>query len=148
MCPPIGAGIIALQCRAEDTGLLALADRLNDTETNRQADAERAMLHALQGNCNSPIAGYATTDPTGRLSLHGKVFSLDGTQWLDSHHWGSRYEDPQALGFFVGSDLLRRRAPARSSTPSPTDRFLPGKCPSAGANVVQLHDQMSGVAGE
>lgn len=107
MCPPIGAGIIALQCRADDTEPRALAASLNHTDTNRQADAERAMLHALQGHCNSPIAGYATTDPTGRLSLHGKVFSLDGTRWLDSHHWGVA-EDPQALGFFVGSDLLRQ----------------------------------------
>ena len=46
------------------------------------------MLHALQGHCNSPIAGYATTELSGKLSMHGKVFSLDGTQWLDSHHWG------------------------------------------------------------
>jgi len=111
MCPPIGAGIIALQCRADDADLLALGTGLNDTDTNRQADAERAMLHALQGHCNSPIAGYATTDATGRLSLHGKVFSLDGSQWLDSHHWGIA-EDPQALGFFVGSDLLRQGARA------------------------------------
>ena len=111
MCPPIGGGIIALQCRADDADLLTFGARLNDTDTNRQADAERAMLHALQGHCNSPIAGYATTDPTGRLSLHGKVFSLDGSQWIDSHHWGV-VEDPQALGFFVGSDLLRQGARA------------------------------------
>jgi len=111
MCPPIGAGIIALQCRADDTDLLALGAQLNDPETQRQADAERAMLHALQGHCNSPIAGYATTDATGRLSLHGKVFSPDGSRWLDSHHWGVA-EDPQALGFFVGSDLLRQGARA------------------------------------
>jgi hydroxymethylbilane synthase len=111
MCPPIGAGIIALQCRADDTDLLALGAQLNDVDTNRQADAERAMLHALQGHCNSPIAGYATTDTTGRLSLHGKVFSLDGSQWIDSHQWGVA-EDPQALGFFVGSDLLRQGARA------------------------------------
>ncbi len=111
MCPPIGAGIIALQCRADDTALIALGTQLNDPDTNRQADAERAMLHALQGHCNSPIAGYATTDATGRLSLHGKVFSPDGSRWLDSHHWGVA-EDPQALGFFVGSDLLRQGARA------------------------------------
>ncbi|MFN2495808.1 MAG: hydroxymethylbilane synthase [Pseudonocardiaceae bacterium] len=111
MCPPIGAGIIALQCRADDTQVLQLGAQLNNLATNRQADAERAMLHALQGHCNSPIAGYATTDPTGRLSLHGKVFSLDGSQWIDSHHWGVA-EDPQALGFFVGSDLLRQGARA------------------------------------
>jgi len=111
MCPPVGAGIIVLQCRAEDSEVLGLGAQLNDFDTNRQADAERAMLHALQGHCNSPIAGYATTDPTGRLSLHGKVFTLDGSQWIDSHHWGVA-EDPQALGFFVGSDLLRQGARA------------------------------------
>lgn len=111
MCPPIGAGIIALVARADDTELLDLAARLDDPGTHRQADAERAMLHALQGHCNSPIAGVATTDATGRLTLHGKVFSLDGTQWLDSHHWGVP-DDPQALGFFVGADLLRQGARA------------------------------------
>jgi hydroxymethylbilane synthase len=69
------------------------------------------MLHALQGHCNSPIAGYATTEPTGRLSLRGKVFTADGSRWLDSHHWGVP-EEPDALGFFVGSDLLRQGARA------------------------------------
>ncbi|WP_028933005.1 hydroxymethylbilane synthase [Pseudonocardia spinosispora] len=111
MCPPIGAGIVTLQCRSDNTELLELCARLNDAETTRHAEAERAMLHALQGHCNSPIAGYATTDATGRLNLHGKVFSRDGSQWLDSHHWGVA-EDPQALGFFVGSDLLRQGARA------------------------------------
>lgn len=109
MFPPIGAGIIALVSRADDTELLDLARLLDDPCTHRQADAERAMLHALQGHCNSPIAGVCSTDATGRLSLHGKVFRLDGTQWLDSHHWGVP-DDPRALGFFVGSDLLRQGA--------------------------------------
>jgi hypothetical protein len=44
MCRPIGAGIIALQCRADDIQGLELGTRLNDLDTNRQADAERAML--------------------------------------------------------------------------------------------------------
>ncbi len=111
MCPPIGAGIIALQSRAGDADLIARGAQLDHADTHRQADAERAMLHALQGHCNSPIAGHATTDATGRLSLRGKVFSLDGSQWLDSHHWGVP-EDPSALGFFVGADLLRQGARA------------------------------------
>ncbi|MGH3686557.1 MAG: hydroxymethylbilane synthase [Pseudonocardiaceae bacterium] len=111
MCPAIGAGIIALQCRSTDTDVRALSAGLNDAETDRHATAERAMLHALQGHCNSPIAGYASTEPNGKLTLRAKVFSLDGRQWLDSHHWGVP-EDPAALGYFVGADLLRQGARA------------------------------------
>ncbi len=111
MCPAIGAGIIALQCRNTDTGVRALGAQLNDAETDRHATAERAMLHALQGHCNSPIAGYASTEPNGKLSLRAKVFSLDGSQWLDSHHWGVP-DEPAALGYFVGADLLRQGARA------------------------------------
>jgi hydroxymethylbilane synthase len=111
MCPAVGAGILALRCRSADKTTYALSAQLNDPETERHATAERAMLHALQGHCNSPIAGYASTEPNGKLSLHGKVFSLDGSQWLDSHHWGVP-EEPAALGYFVGADLLRQGARA------------------------------------
>ncbi|MGN2639641.1 hydroxymethylbilane synthase [Nocardia takedensis] len=111
MLPPIGAGVIVLECRRDDDELLELGARMDDPATHRTADAERAMLHALQGHCNSPIAGYASTDATGRLTLHGKVFDLAGTRWLDAQHWGVP-EDPQALGFFVGADLLRQGARA------------------------------------
>jgi hydroxymethylbilane synthase len=124
MCPPVGAGIIALQCRQDDASLLDLTACIDHASTRSQADAERAMLHALQGHCNSPIAGYATVDAAGRLSLHGKVFSPDGTQWLDAHHWGTT-DDPQSLGFYVGSDLLRQGARALISyaaAPSVSDR--------------------------
>ncbi|MGH3866248.1 MAG: hydroxymethylbilane synthase [Pseudonocardiaceae bacterium] len=115
MCPAIGAGIIALQCRATDADVYALGARLNDAETHRHATAERAMLHALQGHCNSPIAGCASTEPNGKLSLRATVFSLDGSQWLDSHHWGVA-EEPAALGYFVGADLLRQGARALIDT--------------------------------
>ncbi|MFJ4654503.1 hydroxymethylbilane synthase [Nocardia sp. NPDC088792] len=130
MCPPIGAGIIALVCRADDSELLGLGGGLDDLHTRRQAEAERALLHALQGHCNSPIAGICTIDAAGRLSLHGKVFELDGSRWLDSHHWGVP-EDPRALGFFVGSDLLRQGA--RSIIDS-----IPHRGPVAGQDIPNI----------
>ncbi|HEV7830891.1 MAG TPA: hydroxymethylbilane synthase [Pseudonocardiaceae bacterium] len=115
MCPAVGAGILALRCRISDTTIRALASPLNHAETDRHATAERAMLHALQGHCNSPIAGFASTEANGKLTLRGKVFTLDGSQWLDSHHWGVP-EDPAALGYFVGADLLRQGARALIDT--------------------------------
>ncbi len=109
MCPPVGAGIIALQCREGDDYPLGLGGRLNHGETARQADAERAMLHALQGHCNSPIAGYATTGASGELTLRGEVFSPDASRWVRACHSGDP-DNPHALGFFVGADLLRQGA--------------------------------------
>ncbi|MGH3937687.1 MAG: hydroxymethylbilane synthase [Pseudonocardiaceae bacterium] len=109
MCPPIGAGIIVLQCRTTDSPLRQLASRLTDADATRHAIAERTMLHTLQGHCNSPIAGYASTEPHGALSLRAMVFSLDGSRWHDAHEWGPA-DDPAALGVSVGAALLRQGA--------------------------------------
>ena len=109
MCPPIGAGIIVLQCRVDDAHLLELGAQINDTETSWQALAERTMLKTLQGRCNSPIAGYATLGAPGRLSLRGKVFSSDGIRWLTSYQRGAT-DDPEALGRCVASHLLHQGA--------------------------------------
>lgn len=111
MCPPIGAGIIVLQCRTADAEVRSLAGRLADPEATRQAIAERTMLHTLQGHCNSPIAGFASTEPHGALSLRAMVFSPDGSQWHDAHEWGPP-DDPAALGVSVGAALLRKGARA------------------------------------
>lgn len=75
MCPPIGAGILALQCREDDAATIEVVTGLGDRPTWREASAERMFLHVLQGHCNSPIAGYAKAEPDGRLSLRGRVFS-------------------------------------------------------------------------
>jgi hydroxymethylbilane synthase len=111
MCPPIGAGILVLQCRTADEELRALAGRLADAEATRHAIAERTMLHTLQGHCNSPIAGFASTEPHGALSLRAMVFSPGGSQWQDAHEWGPA-DDPAALGVSVGAALLRKGARA------------------------------------
>lgn len=109
MCPPIGAATIALVTREADSELRELISQLDDPQTRREARAERAMLHALQGHCNSPIAGICRTEPGGRLNLRGTVFDLHGSHWLEAHHWGVP-EDPDALGYFLGADLLRQGA--------------------------------------
>lgn len=75
MCPPIGAGVLALQCREGDTGLIDAVSGLGDPAAHRETTAERMFLHVLQGHCNSPIAGYAQVERNGDLSLRAKVFT-------------------------------------------------------------------------
>ncbi|MGW1767173.1 hydroxymethylbilane synthase [Streptomyces sp. NPDC002073] len=109
MCPPIGAGILALQCRQGDTALIETVSALGDPATHREATAERMLLHVLQGHCNSPIAGYARTERDGELGLYAKVFTPDGKRVLRSHQWAGPL-DPATLGTVVAADLLGKGA--------------------------------------
>ncbi|MER7578995.1 hydroxymethylbilane synthase [Kitasatospora sp. NPDC097691] len=109
MCPPIGAGILVLQCREDDTATIDAVTTLGHHDTWREAAAERMFLHVLQGHCNSPIAGYAKAEPDGRLSLRGRVFTPDGKQVLDAHEWAGALS-PEDLGTSVALALKRQGA--------------------------------------
>lgn len=109
MCPPIGAGILVLQCREGDTATVDAVTSLGHQDTWREAAAERMFLHVLQGHCNSPIAGYAKAEADGRLSLRGRVFSPDGKRVLDAHEWAGAL-DPEDLGTSVALALKRQGA--------------------------------------
>jgi hydroxymethylbilane synthase len=109
MCPPIGAGVLALQCREDDTTTIEAVSGLGDTDAWRETTAERMFLHVLQGHCNSPIAGYAKAERDGRLSLRARVFSPDGKTVLDAHEWAGPL-DPATLGTSVAVALLRQGA--------------------------------------
>ncbi|SNY47552.1 hydroxymethylbilane synthase [Paractinoplanes atraurantiacus] len=107
MCPPIGAGVLGLQCRADDVATLEAAGTLGDPDVWRETAAERMLLHVLQGHCNSPIAGYAVSEAGGRLSLRGRVFSPDGKRVLEAFETD---DDPVTLGVAVALALLRQGA--------------------------------------
>lgn len=109
MMPPIGAGILALQCREDDTALIETVSDLGHPDTHREATAERMFLHVLQGHCNSPIAGYAKAERSGELSLRACVFTPDGKTVLNAHEWAGRL-DPATLGTSVAVALLRQGA--------------------------------------
>jgi hydroxymethylbilane synthase len=105
--PAVGSGTLVLQCRQDDEPALEVAEALADHRAGRETEAERTMLHILQGSCHSPIGGYARTEPDGRISLRARVVSLDGKTVLDAHEWAS---DPVVLGTSVAASLLRQGA--------------------------------------
>ncbi|MDX3850181.1 hydroxymethylbilane synthase [Streptomyces sp. AK02-01A] len=109
MCPPIGAGVLALQCREDDTTLIDVVSELGDPDTYRETTAERMFLHVLQGHCNSPIAGYAKARRNGDLSLRACVFTPDGKTVLNAHEWAGLLS-PADLGASVALALLRQGA--------------------------------------
>jgi hydroxymethylbilane synthase len=109
MCPPIGAGVLALQCREGDTAVIDAVSDLGDPDTYRETSAERMFLHVLQGHCNSPIAGFAKAQRNGDLSLRACVFSPDGKTVINAHEWAGPL-DPATLGTSVAVSLLRQGA--------------------------------------
>jgi hydroxymethylbilane synthase len=108
--PAVGAGIIGVECRRDDSAVAMLLDRINHEPTMTEVTAERVMLHGLRGHCNSPIAGYCVTEPDGQLSLRGMVFSRDGSKFVHAHYWGEESNDPAVLGTRVAAELLRQGA--------------------------------------
>ncbi|SFF44806.1 hydroxymethylbilane synthase [Actinoplanes philippinensis] len=105
--PAVGSGTLVLQCRQDDDAALEVAAALADRRTGLETEAERTMLHILQGSCSSPIGGHARTEPDGRISLRARVISLDGKTVLDAHEWAT---DPVVLGTSVAASLLRQGA--------------------------------------
>ncbi len=76
--PAVGQGALGIECRGSDSELLERLARLTDAETLLAVSAERALLRAVDGNCQVPVAAYA--DRMGaELRLRGLLAEPDGS---------------------------------------------------------------------
>lgn len=104
LLPAIGQGALGIEVRLKDTRIQQLVAGLNDPDTARQVQAERAFLKTMQGGCQVPVAAFASLQG-GELILHGLVASLDGRRVVRDRVHG----DPGqavALGVRLGEKLL------------------------------------------
>jgi hydroxymethylbilane synthase len=105
--PAIGQGILAIECRSDDTELRQLLQRIGDPETESEAAAERSLLARLGGSCQVPVGGLATPLPDGRLRLLGVVAGPDGHPLLRAEAVDT---DPARLGQEVADRLFEQGA--------------------------------------
>ncbi|MGA2230478.1 MAG: hydroxymethylbilane synthase [Tepidisphaeraceae bacterium] len=75
--PAAGQGALALQCRRADRAVIGILEGINHPETADAVAAERAVVAGLGGDCHSPIAVWATVDPT-RITLSAAVGASGG----------------------------------------------------------------------
>ena len=80
MVPAPGQGALAVECRTEDTELVASLATIDHPATRAAVTAERSLLAALEAGCSAPVGAYAVQDQAApdRLCLHGVV--LGGTE--------------------------------------------------------------------
>ncbi len=71
--PAGGQGIIALQIRASDKEMKAIADLVNDRQTLLCLWAEREFLRLLHGDCNCPV-GVLATIQNDKMKLRAQLF--------------------------------------------------------------------------
>ncbi len=106
MLPAVAQGAIGIERRADDTDTAALLEAIHDTPTGHRLAAERAFLAALDGSCETPIAGLAELDG-GTLRLRGEILRTDGSEALSDEITGP-VEDGAAMGRRMAAGLLAR----------------------------------------
>jgi len=90
LLPEAGQGALALQVRAGEEGLVA---EIDDGETRRRVEAERACVFALGGGCLAPVAAHHDGE-----TLTALVAAEDGS-WIERRSG----DDPATLAAELGA---------------------------------------------
>ncbi|MEL6205947.1 MAG: hydroxymethylbilane synthase [Pseudomonadota bacterium] len=106
MLPAVAQGAIGIERREGDTATAGLLAPIHDGPTGVRLAAERAFLAALDGSCETPIAGLAEIDG-GSLRLRGEILRPDGSECLDDAE-SAPVEDAAEMGRALGARLLAR----------------------------------------
>ena len=101
--PSAGQGIIALQCRDEDSKIISVLDKINDQETFKRAHAERNILKVLEGDCETAVGAHAIIEGD-KITLEAELFSLNGDQRFYEKK-SSKIENAEELGIEIGQIL-------------------------------------------
>jgi len=106
LLPAVGQGAIALQCKKDDKKILDILKSINDKETYYCIEAERALLEAIGGDCDTAIGGLANL-LNNEIYLKSELFSNDGSKKFQFHGSG-HFKEAQEIGYKVGKELLKK----------------------------------------
>ena len=103
--PSAGQGVIALQCRNNDTRLIELLNRVDHQPTHNSIKAERNVLKVLEGDCETAVGAFANIKGN-QINLEVELFSLDGKKrfYLKS---SKSIDKADELGLEVGKALKK-----------------------------------------
>tara|TARA_R110002124_G_scaffold175591_7_gene343421 strand:+ start:1358 stop:2242 length:885 start_codon:yes stop_codon:yes gene_type:complete len=104
MLPAVAQGAIGIERRVDDTRVAHMLAAIHDVPTGQRLAAERAFLAALDGSCETPIAGLAVLDGK-TLKLRGEVLRPDGSEAIEDAV-NCPIEDGAAAGQEMAQKLL------------------------------------------
>jgi len=106
MMPAIAQGVIALQCRKNDEKTLKILKEINHKETYCCIQAERALLEAIGGDCDTAIGGLSNLT-NDKIFLKSELFSNDGKKKFEFQSSG-HFSEAKEIGYKVGKELLKK----------------------------------------
>jgi hydroxymethylbilane synthase len=107
--PAVAQGAIAIEQRIGDERVARLISTLDDANTRRCVECERAMNRRLHGSCNVPIAGYCVESEVG-LTLYGLVGDAGTGRLVRAEMEIPDREQGSVLGEQVAALLFERGA--------------------------------------
>ena len=103
--PSVGQGVVALQCRKNDSKIIKLLDNVNHKLTNICVVAERQFLKVLEGDCETAVGAIANLQ-NENINLEAELFSIDGKQRF-YHKASKNINFSSELGKEVGEILKK-----------------------------------------
>ena len=103
--PSVGQGVVALQCRKNDSEIIKLLDKVNHKLTNIRVVAERKFLKVLEGDCETAVGAIANL-VGDQINLEAELFSIDGKQRF-YHKASKNIKYSSELGREVGEILKK-----------------------------------------
>jgi len=109
MLPAVAQGAIGIERRAKDERVAEMLAAIHHVPTGHRLAAERAFLAALDGSCETPIAGLAVLEGD-TIWLRGEILRPDGSEAI-STEGRAQIADGAALGQRLAQELLGQAAP-------------------------------------
>jgi hydroxymethylbilane synthase len=107
--PAPGQGIVAIEIRADDEGTRATLSAVDDPAAAAALRAERSLVEALGGGCQTPIGAVASPIEGDGIELVAAVAALDGSRVVRGRTRGSRLEAAD-LGARLAAQLIAEGA--------------------------------------
>jgi hydroxymethylbilane synthase len=98
--PAPGQGIVAIEIRLDDDLVRGVVSRIDDRWASTALTAERALVAALSGGCQTPIGALATQAGADEIELDAIVIALDGGRMVRA-----RARAPQREAAALGARL-------------------------------------------
>jgi len=103
--PAVGQGALAVEQRADDADVAALLAPASHPETKIAVLAERGVMRAVEGNCQTPVAAYALREGS-QIYLRALLADPDGSN-LRKNEVRAPWPESDAEATAVGETLGR-----------------------------------------